>query len=462
MLQKLKFKLVLINVVSLTAVLLSAFLFVYISLETRLKSNESVILNKVADEENIAVPDITIDNEDVAKADNIDSGAINESDKPDDEAEELTELTEEENTEEKIEYETAELHEESEEEVEAGYAVYSTLSIFYVKKDLYDNIVYISPNIFEKQDHIRHLIWKTDLVEKDEGAIDIGEIKLSFLIKEKPNGKIYVYIDRQNRVETMESFIFLAAISWAVSIICVFGVSLLFADKAIKPVRESMERQDKFIADASHELRTPIAVIRTNTELIMDSPEQTVEENMKWLKYILNEAKRVTKMTEELLILSRSSTKKSMTKEKIDLSALAEETFDSFRQLLKEHKLDGEADITSGIWLLANGDSIKQMITILIDNAIKYTNTGSIRLVLEKDTKNTYIKVIDTGTGIEQENIGKIFERFFRADKSRTKNTGGAGLGLSIAWVIAKEHNGQITVKSEIGKGSEFCVILPL
>ena len=419
MLHKLKIKLVLINIISLTVVLLFAFLSVYFLLETRLKRQEHELLEQVAAEEIITVPDF-IDDE------NIDN------DMP---------------------------------EVNRKQALYSTLSIFYVKKDTEDIIIEISPNILN-EDAIRHLVRKADSFGTDEDEIDLnnGEVQFAFFIKENPNGKIYVFIDILNRVETMELFIYFAAFSWAASMICVVLISMFLASKAIKPVKESIEKQDKFISDASHELRTPIAVIRTNTELIMDSPEMTVEENMKWLTYIHTEAKRVAKMTEDMLDLSRRTNiaQKEKTKQKVDLSELSEDIFGSFRQLLKEHDLDGESEIFPGIFIHADEYGIRQMLTILLDNAIKYTNEGSIKLKLEKDSKNIYIKIIDTGVGISQENTDKIFERFFRADKSRTKNTGGSGLGLSIANVIAKEHNGKIAVKSELGKGSEFCVTLPI
>ena len=413
MLQKLKIKLVLINVISLTIVLLLAFVFVYFLLETRFKRNEHDLLEKVASDELIAVPDF------------IDTDIKNE---------------------------------------EQRQTLYSTLSLFYVKKDISDNIIEISPNIFEKEDTIRYLVQKADAIGKSEDEIELnnGEVKFAFLIAEKSNGKIYVFIDILSRVDTMDYFIYFAASSWAASMICVFVISMFLASKAIKPVKESIEKQDKFITDASHELRTPISVIRTNVELVMDSPEQTVEENMKWLTYIHSDAKRIAKMTEDLLVLSRPNTHKEIIKSEIDLSSIIEDIFDSFRQLLKKHNLEGELENIPDVSIMADEYSIKQLLTILLDNAIKYTNEGSIKLKLEKDEKNIYIKVTDTGIGISQENAEKIFERFFRADKSRTKNTGGSGLGLSIANVIAKEHNGKITVKSELGKGSEFCVTLPL
>jgi len=229
-----------------------------------------------------------------------------------------------------------------------------------------------------------------------------------------------------------------------------------------------METQEKFIADASHELRTPLAVIRSNVEMIIDEPELTVKENMKWLEYILKESKRMAKMTEDLLFLSKADINKhkkelSVQKEKINLSALISGVYDSFAKLLEENELfDNNKKIEQDIYIQANENQIRQLITILLDNAIKYTRKGGVTLELEQGGQSAYIKVTDTGQGIPEDMLEKIFERFVRADKARSRAAGGAGLGLSIAKSIAEEHSGQISVDSELGKGSAFCVELPL
>ena len=277
-----------------------------------------------------------------------------------------------------------------------------------------------------------------------------------------PDIRIYVFIERETREETMAAYIYTAVIALIGSVICVFLVSVYMAGRAIKPVKESMERQEKFIADASHELRTPIAVIRSNTELVMDSPAQTVGENMKWLEYIHKEAVRMTKMTENLLMLSRADAKNEAPKELVDLSAAVSEIYESFKPLFDENGLEARgADIEKNVYIYANEISIKQLITIFLDNAVKYTKEGGISVKLEKNGRDVYIKITDTGIGMPKEMREKIFERFFRIDKARAKTTGGFGLGLSIAKTIASEHGGEITVESEQGAGSEFCVKLP-
>jgi signal transduction histidine kinase len=229
-----------------------------------------------------------------------------------------------------------------------------------------------------------------------------------------------------------------------------------------------MEKQEKFIADASHELRTPLAVIRSNVEMIIDEPGLTVQENMKWLEYILKESKRMAKMTEDLLFLSKADINRNkkdlaVQKENINLSVIISGIYDSFAKLFEENGLlENNKKIEPDIYIHANENQIRQLVTILLDNAIKYTRDGGVTLELDRGGQSAYIKVTDTGQGIPEDMRDKIFERFVRADKARSRAAGGAGLGLSIAKSIAEEHGGQISVESELGAGSAFCVELPL
>ena len=414
MLQKLKLKLVVINVALLAAVLIAVFMSVYFLLESQLKTQEKTLLERVASSELAKAADIT--------------------------------------------------------EKDAGGDEFSQTSsssrMFFVKTYENGEIINISSNaVIKEREYISYLLKIIDNTGDDSGEADLTEhIKLSFFKAEENGIKIYVFMERETREKTMSAYIYTAFFAFTGAIMCVFLVSVFVADRAIEPVRVSMERQKKFVADASHELRTPIAVIRSNTELLMDSASQTIGENMKWLEYIHKEAVRMTKMTEDLLLLSRADAKNEVIKENIDLSALVFEVYDSFTPLLAENGLTADGgDITPEIYIRANGPGIKQLITILMDNAIKYTKPGgNVSVKLEAGKGSAYIKVIDTGAGMQKELLDKIFERFFRADKTRSKLTGGFGLGLSIAKTIAEEHGGSITVESEPDKGSVFCVELPL
>ena len=433
MLQKLKWKLVVINVVLLIVVLLAVFVLVYILLESELKKQERTLLSKVAYDETIFddtyyIYDIEEDREYY---------------------EDYLVLTD-----------------SSEDDI-----LSSSLRMFYVILDSDRDIMKYRHNIFIKRtDQLYNLLDNVDELDKKYGEIILSEeIKLSFLIEyNEYDEKLYVFVDMSNRDDTMGAYVYTAFVALAGAVICVFIISVYIAGRSIKPVRESVEKQDKFIADASHELRTPIAVIRSNVELIMDSPEQTVADNMKWLEYIHKEAKRMTKMTEDLLVLSRADAKNkdvgAALKEEVDLSGIVLKAYESFKPLFAENNLSagGMNNIEQGIYIKANEFSINQLLAILIDNAIKYTKEGGVLIKLEKDESFAYIRVIDTGIGMPKDMTEKIFERFFRIDKARSKATGGFGLGLSIAKAIAEDHGGEITVESEPDRGSEFIVRLPL
>ena len=417
MLQKLRLQLVLINVISLTVVLIAIVIYLYFSLDVQLKDREKGEINRAAASGSVErneIPDYITQNGDGATMILDDSMAL-------------------------------------------------LASVFYVKIDFKGNITSLSFNPIQNKTNILNLLRRVDDMSKTEGELDFFDLQLSFSIENRMDGKLYVFRESSDRKETMQNYIYTAVIALIAAVICVFVISMFVAGKAMKPIKESMEKQKKFIADASHELRTPIAIIRSNTEMIMDEPELTVGENMKWLEYISSESKRMTLMTEDLLLLSHADAKKEIAKEEVNLSKLVFDTYDSFRLLFEERNLtDGTSDIAENVTVYANEFRIKQLVTIFLDNAMKYTKEGGVSVKLEKDDNFAYVKIIDTGPGIPPDMIDKIFERFFRVDKARAKTTGGAGLGLSIAQVIADEHGGMIKVSSEVDKGSEFCVKLPL
>lgn len=213
----------------------------------------------------------------------------------------------------------------------------------------------------------------------------------------------------------------------------------------IKPVIETFNKQKQFIADASHELKTPIAVIMANAEALEKEPTET-----KWLNNIKTETERMNELISDLLDLAKlenSSQRATYTEE--NLSKIIEKTALTFESLIYENKLKFNYDIESDITLKCNGTQIKQLVAILLDNAIEYANeNGEIGLQLEKQKNDVILKVSNTGKEIPKEIQEKIFERFYRADEARTRSKNKYGLGLAIAKNIVTNHNGKITVQS--------------
>ena len=215
----------------------------------------------------------------------------------------------------------------------------------------------------------------------------------------------------------------------------------------IEPVEESFQKQKEFIADASHELKTPLSVIMANAEMLDTNPKEK-----KWLDNIHSESERMNKLISNLLDLARlENVDNKETFENTDISKLTEKAILPFEGLLFEHKVKFNYDIDEKIMYKCNSEEIKQLIEILLDNAIKHSEkNGEINVSLKKDKQITLI-VSNKGKEIAKEDINHIFERFYRVDKSRNRDENRYGLGLAIAKKIVDNHNGKIKCTSEKG-----------
>ena len=223
-----------------------------------------------------------------------------------------------------------------------------------------------------------------------------------------------------------------------------------------------MNQQKQFVSDASHELRTPIAVIQGYTEMLerwgKNDPE-ILEESINSLS---QETASMKELLEKLLFLSRSDKKTlKIDMSFFDLSQLCHEVMKETTFIDDEHELLQK--VSEDVTLYGDRGLIKELIRILIDNALKYTpEGGSVTLSCAAGKKNIILSVKDSGIGIPKEHIPHLFERFYRVDEARNKSTGGTGLGLAIASQIIKTHNAQISVTSEVDKGTEFLIFFPI
>lgn len=247
------------------------------------------------------------------------------------------------------------------------------------------------------------------------------------------------------------------------AILVVYISSLIISIVAIAPIKKAWQQQIDFAADASHELRTPLAVIQTNLELVLDYPQDSVAEQARWLNNSLFETRRMSKIVNDLLILSRADTKPNNINPTVfNLSLILESTLDSLESLAAKKNILLQRSIPTDVYLLGDSDLLRQLVIILTDNAIKYTTPpGSVNVLLSKNERKVILKVSDTGNGISSTDLEHIFDRFYCADKARSRNEGGTGLGLSIAKWIVDSHHGNLKVRSTIGVGTEFIVSLP-
>ncbi|MCS3916200.1 heavy metal sensor kinase [Caldanaerobacter subterraneus subsp. tengcongensis MB4] len=225
-------------------------------------------------------------------------------------------------------------------------------------------------------------------------------------------------------------------------------------------LEESFARQNRFVSDASHELRTPISVIKGYIDMLDRWGKDDREVLEEGIKAIKKETLEMESLVEKLLFLAKGDDRSiKLERESFDLKEIAEEVVREIKLIYegKNVSLKGE-----NVRINADKKLIKEVLRILLDNAAKYTSkNGNIEIEIGSGDE-AYIKVKDDGIGIPEEDLPYIFERFYRVDKARSKDTGGTGLGLSIAKWIVEEHGGVIGVKSEVGKGTEFTVMLPL
>jgi len=229
-------------------------------------------------------------------------------------------------------------------------------------------------------------------------------------------------------------------------------------------IERAFLRVTEFTADASHELRTPISLIRTEAEIALRRSRGDGEYR-EALRHILLEAERTTSLVEELLSLARADCgRENLNLAPLDISALIAETGKEWQQLIEARDLQFKLNLTNReIPVLADRVAVQRLLAILLDNAVKYTPPpGGVELHLEEQEQSAVISILDSGIGIAEEDQAKIFERFYRVDKARSREFGGAGIGLSIAQWIVQQHHGSITVTSKLGCGSTFIVKMPL
>ena len=239
------------------------------------------------------------------------------------------------------------------------------------------------------------------------------------------------------------------------------GVIVVIQDITEHVKLDSMRK--RFVADVSHELKTPITSIMGYADTLLEN-EIDGEISKKFLERISTEAQRMSRLVSDLLTLSRYDTSTINTdKTEFDLGELVKYTFEGLDLEMKKKSQSGECFVTSDVPLVyADKNGIERVVLNILTNAIKYTpENGNIKVYVGFVYNDAYIKIIDTGIGIPKDDLDKIFERFYRVDKARTREMGGTGLGLSIAKEILDRNDGMIDIKSEVGKGTEVVIRIP-
>ena len=236
--------------------------------------------------------------------------------------------------------------------------------------------------------------------------------------------------------------------------------SYMLSKKTLKPIMQAWERQTEFVQNAAHELRTPLTIIQAKQQLLLEEPDSKIIDKSEDISLTINETRRLTKLVKELMILAMAdSNQLQIKKETTNIDEVIRKITIPYMEYAKMQNKELIVELNCNREVNIDINKITQLMVILLDNAMKYTKEG------EKITVQTHckegkctIEVIDEGIGISNEQKKHIFERFYRADKARTRETGGTGLGLAIAQTIVKAHGGSIKVYNNEPKGTKFVV----
>ena len=267
-----------------------------------------------------------------------------------------------------------------------------------------------------------------------------------------------------SEVAMLRRFMFIILIGQIIGMTAIILAGYYLARRALVPIREAWEKQQQFVADASHELRTPLAVIKSNAELLLRHPEHTIELEAIRITNVIRETIRMSKLVSTLFTLARADANQiEIQVVPVNLNKVICNVIEQFEPLAQMKDLELKVECSDVISLMADKERLHQLFVILLDNAIKYTlDSGCIRVICHRQNKLVLIEVVDTGVGIPPEDLPHIFNRFFRGDKVRSRETGGAGLGLAIAQWIVEKHRGKIWVESKAGIGTQVYITIPI
>ena len=293
-------------------------------------------------------------------------------------------------------------------------------------------------------DEIRDYAIQLDSKNSQEGYIGNYIYKIR---KFGNDGKEITLMENKEAINRFKNTVVFAVIIALFGIIVIYIIAKKISKTIVKPVEKSFEKQKQFVSDASHELKTPLAVIEANADVLQDK----VGEN-KWIMYIQNEVKSMNKLVNDLLILARMENTDSTNNQKFDLSKEVQMSVAVFESMIYEKKIKLETKIKDNIDFNGDKEDIKHIISIILDNAIKHTQQGDkIIINLEQEKNDIKIEIRNQGEPIPEEEREKIFERFYRIDKSRNRSEKRYGLGLSIAKEIVNKYKGTIKADSQDG-----------
>ena len=238
-------------------------------------------------------------------------------------------------------------------------------------------------------------------------------------------------------------------------------VSYLLAERTLKPIEDALEAQSRFTSDASHELRTPLTIMQSEIEVALLDPGLDLQTAKQLLSSNLDETQKLSRLTDRLLLLARNDQENTVELERLLVQPVLNELIDSFQHVAKGKHITLTSSVKKKCAVLAEHDTLYEILSIVLDNAIKYSpEKSNVSITAQTSSKNIAIMITDEGPGVPADQQEKIFERFYRIDASRDARIPGNGLGLAIARNLTEQLQGKLTVKNNAEKGATFTLEL--
>ena len=304
-----------------------------------------------------------------------------------------------------------------------------------------------------------------ELASAGDGFGTLPSIELHYLRTTTVNGDTFLAFADTSYTDSWKSLALMLVLVGLGTMVVFFVISLFYSKWALRPVREAWDSQRQFVADASHDLKTPLTVILANAAILLKHPDHLIASESQWIESTQVEAENMQGLVNEMLELAQveDAQNRELVRNPIDLSDLLDGETLLFDSVALEQNCLFNCEIEEGITILGDEKQVTKMVATLIENAFKYVDEGgTVDITLRKTGKNAQIAIRNTGSTISEEDLPHIFDRFYRTDKARTSGAGGFGLGLAISREIAVQHGGDITCTSSEAQGTTFTVKLPV
>lgn len=286
---------------------------------------------------------------------------------------------------------------------------------------------------------------------KKKGYMD----EYKFLLIEKEDSFLLIFLDCHQELFMVAFVCFWSCVIMIISLLVVFVLLFIFSKRAIKPVAESIEKQKQFISDAGHEIKTPITIISANIDVL-----ELLEGENEWILSIRHQIKRLTELVQGLLNMAKMEEQEKLELVRFCMNDLVKKEAEVFEVLAQAEKKEIKINIDSEVWCVGEEKSIQQLINILLDNAIKYSSKESdIEITVRQQKKGIRLEIENTGEDVPVEELDKLFDRFYRMDSSRARETGGYGIGLAMAKAVVERHKGKIWAESVDRNKIKFIVL---